>query len=60
MVTLILNVENATFKIIINNDELISAVHGDVIVKDVKYRFALTLERDNQSVKLLKYETERY
>ena len=57
---LMLNVANTSFKIIINNDEAKSAVHEDVIVEDVKYRLAITLKRSEQSVKLIKCETERY
>ena len=60
IVMLILDLANASFKIMINNDETNSAVHENVIVEDIKYRLAITLQRSNQSVKLIKYETERY
>ena len=57
IVCLILNVEEKTFKIIINNNENNVAKHQNVVTKDVKYRLAVTLTHADHKVQLIKYET---
>ena len=57
IVCLILNVQEKTFKITINNDENNVAEYKNVVTKDVKYRLAITLTYAEHKVQLIKYET---
>ena len=60
IICLILDVEQKTFGIIINDDMENSTKHNDVRIDNIKYRLAVTLTFSEQKVQLLKYETERY
>ena len=60
VVCLTLDVEKRTFGLVINDDDKHNYKHKNVIIKDVKYRLAVTLSWDHHKLQLIKYETEKY
>ena len=58
-ICLTLNVMDKTFGIVINDDESNSDKHENVLIEDMKYRFAVTLEGEKHKAQLIKYETEK-